>query len=86
MVTSIIISSFFLSIITYYYCQKIFLKKKIFDKINLRSSHDTVATRSGGLSVFLVLMIISVYYYLIGTDIYNFSILIPLSLLFNRDI
>ncbi len=82
MATSIIISSFFLSIITYYYCQKIFLKKKIFDKINIRSSHDTVATRSGGLSVFLVLMIISVYYYLIGTDIYNFSILIPLSLLF----
>ena len=82
MVTSIIISSFFLSIITYYYCQKIFLKKKIFDKINLRSSHDTVATRSGGLSVFLVLMIISVYFYLNGTDIYNFSILIPLSLLF----
>ena len=82
MATTLIISSFFLSIITYYYCQKIFLKKKIFDKINLRSSHDTVATRSGGLSVFLVLMIISVYYYLIGTDIFNFSILIPLSLLF----
>ena len=82
MATTLIISSFFLSIITYYYCQKIFLKKKIFDKINLRSSHDTVATRSGGLSIFLVLMIISVYYYLIGTDIFNFSILIPLSLLF----
>ena len=82
MVIPIILSSFFLSILTYYYCQKIFLKKKIFDKINLRSSHNSIATRSGGLSVFLVLMIISIYFYLNGIDIFNFSILVPLSLLF----
>ena len=82
MVIPIIISSFFLSILTYYYFQKIFFKKKIFDKINLRSSHNSIATRSGGLSVFLVLMIISIYFYLNGIDIFNFSILVPLSLLF----
>lgn len=82
MVISIIISSFFLSIITSYYCQKLFLKKKIFDKINLRSSHNSIATRSGGLSVFIVLMIISIYFYLIGIEIFNFSILVPLSIVF----
>lgn len=82
MVISIIISSFFLSIITSYYCQKLFLKKKIFDKINLRSSHNSIATRSGGLSVFIVIMIISIYFYLIGIEIFNFSILVPLSIVF----
>ena len=79
---SIIISSFFLSIIASYYCQKLFFKKKIFDKINLRSSHNSIASRSGGLSVFIVLMIISIYFYLNGIEIFDFSILVPLSLIF----
>ena len=82
MVLATITSAFFLSIISSHYCQKYFLKKKLVDKINVRSSHDSVATRSGGLSVFLVLIIISIYYYLNGIDIFNFSIFIPLSLLF----
>ena len=82
MVTPIIISSFFLSIISSYYCQKFFVSKKIFDKINLRSSHNSIATRSGGLSVFLVLIIISIYCYLNGMKIFNFSILVPLSIVF----
>jgi len=82
MVLATITSAFFLSIISSYYCQKYFLKQKLVDKINVRSSHDSVATRSGGLSVFLVLIIISIYYYLNGIDIFNFSIFIPLSLLF----
>lgn len=82
MTVPIIISSFFLSIITSYYCQKIFLKQKVFDKINLRSSHTSVATRSGGLSIFIVLIIISIYFYLYGIELFNFSILIPLSIVF----
>ena len=82
MVVPIIISSFFLSIITSFYCQKLFFKQKIFDKINLRSSHNSVATRSGGLSVFIVLMIISIYCYLNGIEIFNFSLLVPLSIVF----
>ena len=82
MVLPTILSAFFLSIISLYYCQKYFLKQNIIDKINIRSSHDSIATRSGGLSVFLTLIIISIYYYLNGTDIFNFSILVPLSLLF----
>ena len=82
MVIPIIISSFFLSIITSFYCQKLFFKQKIFDKINLRSSHNSVATRSGGLSIFIVLMIISIYFYLNGIEIFNFSIIVPLSIIF----
>jgi len=82
MTVPIIISSFFLSIITSYYCQKLFLKQKVFDKINLRSSHTSVATRSGGLSLFIVLIIISIYFYLYGIELFNFSILIPLSIVF----
>ena len=82
MVIYIIITAFFLSIISLHFCQKYFLKQQIFDKINLRSSHDSIATRSGGLSIFLVLMVTSIYYYLNGIEIFNFSILVPLSLLF----
>ena len=82
MLIPIIISAFFLSTISAYFSQKYFLKKNIIDKINSRSSHDSIATRSGGLTIFFVVMIISVYYYLNGNEIFNFSILIPLSLLF----
>ena len=82
MVIPIIISTFFLSIISAYFFQKYFLKNNIIDKINSRSSHDSIATRSGGLSIFFVLIIISIYYYINGSEIFNFSILIPLSLLF----
>jgi len=82
MLTPLTISAFFLSITSAYFSQKYFLKYNIVDKINSRSSHDSIATRSGGLSIFFVLMIISIYYYLNGAEIFNFSILIPLSLLF----
>jgi len=82
MVIPIIISSFFLSIITSFYFQKLFFKQKIFDEINLRSSHNSVATRSGGLSIFIVLMIISIYCYLNGVEIFDFSLLVPLSIVF----
>ena len=73
----IICSSFFLLNIS----QKVFINKKIIDQVNQRSSHSTVATRSGGLSVFLTIFIISCYFYGGGYEIYDFSIIVPLSLL-----
>ena len=82
MVESIIITSFCLTILSALYYQKIFLKNSVFDKINVRSSHDSIATRSGGLSVFIALSIISVFFYLNGIELYDFSILIPLGILF----
>lgn len=75
------IASFLLSIIIIYLSQIFFLRRGITDKINHRSSHKTIATRSGGLSISITIIIISFYFYLIGSDIYNFSLLIPLILL-----
>lgn len=61
--------------------QKEFINKNILDKINSRSSHQTLATRSGGCSIFLSLFIISIFFYLNSNVIYDFSFLIPISLM-----
>ena len=60
---------------------KVFLKKRIYDEINNRSSHNVIATRSGGISVFLTLFIFSCLSYFFNNEIYDFSFLVPLSLL-----
>ena len=73
--------SFLLSGFTIIISQRYFLHNNYIDKINNRSSHSSVATRSGGLSLFLTLFLISTYFYLSGYDIYEFSLLVPLSLL-----
>jgi len=77
----LISTSFILSFIIIIFSQKYFLHNNYFDKINNRSSHSSLATRSGGISIFLTLFLISAYFYLTGYDIYEFSILIPLSIL-----
>ena len=58
-----------------------FIKKNIIDKINKRSSHSTVATRSGGIAIFVSVFLISSINYVFGNTIFDFSILVPLSLL-----
>ena len=78
---SLAIVSFFLSITLVIIIQKIFLHYKFKDQINNRSSHSVVATRSGGLAVFLVLFIISLICYVSENTIFDYSIIIPLSLL-----
>lgn len=70
-----------LSFILLHTCQKIFINKKVVDQIKSRSSHSSVATRSGGLSVFLSIFLTSCYFYIGGYEIYDFSIIVPLSLL-----
>ena len=60
---------------------KVFLKNKITDSINDRSSHSVIATRTGGISIFTVVFLISIYYYLTPKDVYDFSILIPLAIM-----
>ena len=82
MIISIILATFLLTVLSIIYTQKGFIKNKSFDKVNLRSSHDTIATRSGGLAIFIVLFIVSIYFYLSGIELYDFSILIPLSIIF----
>jgi UDP-N-acetylmuramyl pentapeptide phosphotransferase/UDP-N-acetylglucosamine-1-phosphate transferase len=61
--------------------QNIYIKRKIIDKIKLRSSHTTLATRTGGIAIFSTIFLISTYYYLAGKEIYDFSLLIPLIIL-----
>ena len=62
--------------------QKLFIKQKIIDNINFRSSHKSIATRSGGLSIFITFFIITSYLYFSSNEIFDFSLLIPLSILF----
>ncbi len=77
----LIISSIFLSSLSIYFFQKVFLKKNIIDKINDRSSHKVVATRSGGIAIFSSLFIISTFNYFNSNEIFDFSLIIPLSIL-----
>ena len=76
----LIFVSFILSCLIIIIAQKYFLRNNYIDKINNRSSHSSIATRSGGFSIFLTLFLISVYFYLTGFEIYQFSLLVPLSI------
>jgi len=77
----LIISSIFLSSLFIIFFQRFFFKKNIIDKINDRSSHKVVATRNGGLAVFTSLFVISTFNYFNSSEIFDFSFLVPLSLL-----
>ena len=59
MIFSLIIPSIILSSILLIISHKYFKQKKIVDKINLRSSHNVLATRSGGIAIYLSLFLIS---------------------------
>jgi UDP-N-acetylmuramyl pentapeptide phosphotransferase/UDP-N-acetylglucosamine-1-phosphate transferase len=78
---SIIFISFFLTTISLILFQKLYIKKNIVDRINKRSSHAVIATRSGGIALFASIFCISSFFYIQGIKIYDFSILIPLSIL-----
>ncbi len=77
----LIISSVFISTFFIIFFQRLFFKKNIIDKINDRSSHRVVASRSGGIAVFSSLFIISSFYYFNSSEIFDFSLIIPLSIL-----
>ncbi|MDC1489606.1 undecaprenyl/decaprenyl-phosphate alpha-N-acetylglucosaminyl 1-phosphate transferase [Flavobacteriaceae bacterium] len=65
-----------------YFTQKIFIHYKKFDDFNHRSSHKTLATRTGGIGVFATLLIISSYYYFNKVELFDYSLFIPLSIMF----
>lgn len=77
----IITSTLTISTITIYLTHLLFKKKNLFDNVNVRSSHNVTSTRSGGLAVGIVICIISFTYYIYGIELYEYSLLIPLSLL-----
>ena len=77
----IISSTLLISAILNILFQKEFIKRNILDKINNRSSHQSLATRSGGSSIFSSLFFISVFFYLNNNEIYDFSLLIPIAIM-----
>ena len=77
----LVIISILLSLFILKSSHSYFLKRKFYDPINSRSSHIGTATRNGGISIFLSLLLISVYFYLQSIEIFDYSYLIPLSIL-----
>ena len=77
----IISSALLISAVLNILFQREFIKRNILDKINSRSSHQSVATRSGGSSIFLSLFLISIFFYLNNNVIYDFSLLIPAAIM-----
>ena len=75
--SALLLSSIFAPIL-----QKLFLRLNKIDSINPRSSHTGVATRTGGATSFITIFLISLYWYVIGIEPYDFSILIPISIMF----
>ena len=72
----------FLSGLLTYFIQKIFIYYKKFDDFNHRSSHKSLATRTGGIGVFATLLFISLYFYFNKIELFDYSLFIPLSIMF----
>ena len=81
MLFSVLIFSFLSSILINFIIQRKFLSNGLVDKINHRSSHKVIATRSGGLSLFILVFLISSYNYIVGVTLFDYSLIIPLILL-----
>ena len=80
--TIIGIFSFITSLLIMYFSQRYFVSNNLFDTVLTRSSHNVQATRNGGLSICLTLLILTIYFYLTANEVFNFSLIIPLGILF----
>ena len=78
---TLILSSVFFSTTACIFIQKYFISKKKFAQINSRSSHSSIATNSGGISVFISIFCISCILYLNGVEIFDYKIFVPISLM-----
>ena len=78
----LLLSGIILSGVLHFTIQRIFIVLKKFDDFNFRSSHNTLATRTGGIGIFATLFIISFYYYLQGFEIFDYYLFIPLGIMF----
>ena len=79
---TVLIIVFFLSYFLHFSIQKIFIYFKKFDDFNHRSSHNTLATRTGGIGIFSCLIFISTFFYFNNIEIFDYSLFIPLSIMF----
>ena len=80
--TILFIIAILLSITTAYALKKWFTKLGKFDAINFRSVHNTQATKTGGITVFTTIFLISTYLYVSNQIFFDFSLLIPLGIMF----
>lgn len=79
---SLLLVTLILGILVHYGVQRVFIFYRKFDDYNHRSSHNTLATRTGGISVFTVVLLISIFYYIKGVEVFDYSLLIPLGIMF----
>lgn len=70
-----------LSSILHFSVQRVFIYYKRFDDINHRSSHKTLATRTGGIGVFISLFLVSLFYYSQGVEIFDYTLFVPLGIM-----
>ncbi len=80
--TTLYIVTILISIATAYTLKKWFIRLGKFDAINHRSVHNTQATKTGGITVFVTLFLITIYLYIIKQELFDFSLLIPLGIMF----
>ena len=78
----LVVFSFTCSLILNYLFNQWFLKTRKLDKINSRSSHTVIATKSGGIAIFTSLFLITLILYALEKELYDFSILLPLGIIF----
>ena len=78
----LLLTTSFLGIGLNVFFQKIFIKRNKFDSIKQRSSHNTLATKTGGIALFSSVFLMSLYFYFTNNEIFDFTLLIPLSIIF----
>lgn len=81
MEVGLIFTSVILNIICLVFVQKYFIKKNKIALVKARSSHNSNATNSGGVSLFLTIFLISSTLYIQGIEIFDYKILVPISLI-----
>jgi UDP-N-acetylmuramyl pentapeptide phosphotransferase/UDP-N-acetylglucosamine-1-phosphate transferase len=81
-VCNLLICSVIIGVISNVLFHWLFVKLNKFDSINPRSSHSTLATKTGGIALFTTLFFITLYFYFTNNEIFDFSLLIPLALIF----
>jgi len=79
---SFLLVAFIFSFLLHFGVQKLFIYFKKFDDFNHRSSHKTLATRTGGIGIFITLLIVSLYYYFQRIELFDYSLFIPLGIMF----
>ena len=77
----ILLTIFATSFLLFYIIQKLFIKFNFTDQINDRSSHSSIATLSGGITIFISVLLVSSFFYISKLEIFDFSLIVPLSLL-----